>query len=359
MARVEMKMKMISSNPSVNEAGCFEDRAKAAMKFDQTKAGVKGLLDAGVEKIPSIFIHQPESRAGDTTTGTEQDLQILMIDLKGIHGGGRSETVEEVKEAAREWGFFQIVNHGVPFGVMKGLLEGVRRFHEQPSETKEEFYTREFTKRVTYYSTGTLHINQTAHWRDSLSVDFPDGNPDPEGLPPVCREAFVEYVSSMVKLRDVLSELFSEALGLGRGYLSEKECMEDLKLVCHYYPAYPEPDLTMGITKHSDPYFLTVLLQDSIGGLQILHHDRWVDVHPVEGAFVINLGDFMQLITNDKFKSVEHRVVARRVGPRLSAASLLFPSVKNKYKTYGPHEYFLKFASIGLDGTQGLPHFRL
>ena len=71
-------------------------------------------------------------------------------------------------------------------------------------------------------------------------------------------------------------------------------------MVCHYYPVCPEPERTMGLVPHSDPGVLTVLAQDGIGGLQVKQNDedgtsRWVDVKPVPGALVINVGDLLQV----------------------------------------------------------------
>lgn len=105
----------------------------------------------------------------------------------------------------------------------------------------------------------------------------------------------LEYSKQVMKLGSVLFELLSEALGLNPNHLNDMGCNEGLVVVCHYYPSCPEPELTLGATKHTDNDFITVLLQDHIGGLQVLHENRWVDVAPVPGALVINIGDLLQV----------------------------------------------------------------
>lgn len=73
------------------------------------------------------------------------------------------------------------------------------------------------------------------------------------------------------------------------------ECAKGLTLVGHYYPPCPEPHLTLGASKHSDPSFLTIVLQDQIDGLQVLDQNQWVDVPPLPGALVVNIGDLLQV----------------------------------------------------------------
>ncbi|TYH04021.1 hypothetical protein ES288_A09G266300v1 [Gossypium darwinii] len=128
-----------------------------------------------------------------------------------------------------------------------------------------------------------------------------------------------------------------------------------------------QSDVVKGVRKHADAGILTVLLQNHIGGLQVLHDDQWFDVHPIRGGLVINVGDLLQVLSNEKFKSVKHRAISNHVGPRISVpcffsghASLLdkpFGPIKDlqseanppRYKEFLLNEYFAKFFSSSLD----------
>ncbi|TKY53705.1 1-aminocyclopropane-1-carboxylate oxidase-like 1 [Spatholobus suberectus] len=234
----------------------------------------------------------------------------------------RKRVVERVKEASETWGFFQIVHHGIPVSTLKEMMDGVLRFHEQDSEIRKEFYTRDL-RPFFYNSNYNLYTTAATTWKDSFFCNLVPNAPKPEDLPAVCRDILLEYSNQVLKLGTLLFELLSEALGLDPTYLTNIGCTEGLFAFSHYYPACPEPELTMGTQKHADVDFITVLLQDHIGGLQVLHQDMWIDLPPVPGTLVVNVGDFLQLISNDKFKSAQHRVLANPIGPRVSIACFL------------------------------------
>ncbi|KAJ6867500.1 hypothetical protein NC652_038647 [Populus alba x Populus x berolinensis] len=290
-------MEVMASNAASSfdpEDGSSYDTANEVKAFDETKAGVKGLADSGVIKIPRFFVHPPEKTQQPPSKSSNISLQVPIIDFEGFESSRRMEVVNEIRKASENWGFFQVVNHGIPENVMDEMLAGVKRFHEQPQEVKMEFYSRDADQRVKFFTGVLLLTQEPAIWRDTVAFDFKDGKLDPQLFPGIVREEVSEYFRHVTKIGKALSELLSEALGLRSNFLSSIECMETESLVGHYYPACPQPDLTLGTTTHSDPSFLTILLQDNMGGLQVRHQNQWLDVPPLHGALLVNIGDLMQ-----------------------------------------------------------------
>ncbi|XP_038877361.1 1-aminocyclopropane-1-carboxylate oxidase homolog 1-like [Benincasa hispida] len=367
----------VDLTPAANDDEHF-DRAAELKLFDDTKAGVKGLVDSGITQIPRIFYRPPD--ASESPAPGDIELSIPVIDLEGIDidSSKRRDVVYKVREASEKWGFFQLVNHGVPVSVLDEMKNGTLRFYEQDTELKKQFYTRHNTKSIVYNSNFDLFTAPAANWRDTFLCFMAPNLPNPQDLPEICRDILFEYSKEMKKLGIMLFELLSEALGLNTNYLSDIECDRGLAVLCHYYPACPQPELTLGTTEHADNDFLTVLLQDDqIGVLQVLHQKKWVDVPPIPGALVVNIGDLLQLISNDRFKSVEHRVLSNREGPRVSIASFFGIGVYPTSQVYGPikellselnpakysettlKDFYFYHNNRGLNGTSALQHYRL
>ncbi|CAL5037028.1 unnamed protein product [Urochloa decumbens] len=326
------------------------DRRRELQAFDDTKAGVRGLLDAGVTSIPAIFHHPPDSlpqhQEAAAATPIAAAPAVPVIDLQGAP---REEVVGLVRAAAETAGFFQVVNHGVPADAMAAMIAAVRRFNEQPAEAKRPYYTRDTAaSKARFYSNLDLFQSPAACWRDTVFCDMAPEPPLPEELPEPLRGVMFEYTDAVRKLAVWVFELLSESLGLAGDHLSKLGCGESLKVAGNYYPPCPEPHLTLGNTRHTDPTFLTVLLQDGVGGLQVfLDHagaGGWVDVPPVPGALIINAGDLLQLVSNGRFRSVEHRVLANKSSTgeaRVSVAAFVDVGRDRSVRRYGPIEELL------------------
>lgn len=155
-------------------------------EFDRSKAGVKGLVDAGIGRVPRIFLRPPEDVAADCQD-PEVHFEIPVVDLGGVDGPGRLETVSRVRSAAREVGFFQVVNNGIEREVLEGMLDGGRAFHEMGAEEKAAYYSREMAGKVKYVSNFDLYESKYANWRDTLFCVMTPEALDPMELPPVCR----------------------------------------------------------------------------------------------------------------------------------------------------------------------------
>jgi len=121
----------------------------------------------------------------------------------------------------------------------------------------------------------------------------------PEGW----RAVTEEYSEKLMGLACKLLEVLSEAMGLEKEALTNACVDMDQKVVVNYYPKCPQPDLTLGLKRHTDPGTITLLLQDQVGGLQATRDNgkTWITVQPVEGAFVVNLGDHGHVSTNHSF----------------------------------------------------------
>ncbi|XP_020964951.1 1-aminocyclopropane-1-carboxylate oxidase homolog 1 isoform X3 [Arachis ipaensis] len=273
-----------------------DDRMSELKAFDDTKGGVKALVDGGVTKIPTMFYHPLDKFPN--SSNTEHSL-IPVIDLEGVAKDPitRQQVISRIREASETWGFFQVVNHGIPGSVLEEMKEGIKRFFEQDVEVKKEVYSRDNTKPFFYNSNFDLYTSSALNWRDSFGCQIVPLIGKPQDLPEVCRDILLEYGNNVMKLGITLFELLSESLNLHSNYLRDMKlgCTDQISCAGHYYPPCPEPELTMGTTKHSDGAFLTVLLQDHIGGLQILHNDKWIDVHPVPETLVVNIGDLLQV----------------------------------------------------------------
>ena len=138
--------------------------------FDESKIGVKGLVDSGISTIPPFFVFPPELRS-DLRSRPGSESQIPTIDLSDVDSPElRSSVVAQLRSAASTVGFFQIINHGIPTEILDRTISSVREFHEQPTEIKARLYQRMANTGVNFISNVDLYTSQAASWRDTLQV---------------------------------------------------------------------------------------------------------------------------------------------------------------------------------------------
>ena len=144
------------------------DRTKDVKQFDDTKTGVKGLVDSGITTIPRFFIQPPDILSDlrpNSTTPTDLEL-IPTIDLSGVdHSDQRQTIVENIGRASRELGLFQIINHGIEVEALERVIRAIKGFHEQPVDVKARLYRRDMNSSIAFYSNIDLFHSKAAAWK--------------------------------------------------------------------------------------------------------------------------------------------------------------------------------------------------
>ncbi|KAI5418635.1 naringenin,2-oxoglutarate 3-dioxygenase [Lathyrus oleraceus] len=259
--------------------------------------------------------------------------EIPIISLAGIDDvdGRRAEICNKIVEACENWGIFQVIDHGVDSNLISEMTRFAKGFFDLPAEEKLRF-DMSGGKKGGFIVSSHLQGEAVKDWRELVTYfsypikqrDYSRWPDKPEGWKAVTEQ----YSEKLMSLACKLLEVLSEAMGLEKEALT-KACVDmDQKVVVNYYPKCPEPDLTLGLKRHTDPGTITLLLQDQVGGLQATkdNGNTWITVQPVEGAFVVNLGDHGHYLSNGRFKNADHQAVVNSNYSRLSIATFQNPA---------------------------------
>ncbi|XP_020231548.1 protein DOWNY MILDEW RESISTANCE 6 [Cajanus cajan] len=277
--------------------------------------------------VPEDYIFPPELRPGNHKIPFSN---IPVIDLdEAQNGDHRTNTIKKIIKASEEFGFFQVINHGISVNQMNEVRSVLKELFEMPAEEKQKLYSDDPLKACRMYTSTINYATENVHrWRDNfLHPCHPLEQWQhlwPQN-PTRYRECVGACSIEVKKLASRILSLISEGLGLKNGYF-ENDLTESMLLNVNHYPPCPEPSLTLGITKHSDPNLITILLQDHVCGLQIFKDGKWTTVEPIPNAFVVNIGCQLQVISNGKLQSAAHRAVTNSSDARTSAAFLVGPS---------------------------------
>ncbi|KAG6632259.1 hypothetical protein I3843_13G128700 [Carya illinoinensis] len=328
--------------------------------------GVTGLAEIGLQIVPDQYIQPLEERLDPSKVETDESIPII-----DVSNWDDPEVAESICDAASKWGFFQIINHGVPLEVLEALKNAARTFFELPVEERKKYLKENSPSKVVCLSTSfNPQAEKVLEWKDYLTLLWVSENEASAFWPPACKDQAIEYMKKAELVIRRLLEVLLKRLNVKEiDKAKEYMLMGELRLSLNYYPRCPNPDLTAGVGCHSDISAITVLLQDETGGLYVrgTKEDSWIHVPPVEGALVINIGDVLQILSNDKYKSIEHRAFANRNKNRVSIPIFVNPGSdaivgplqevlesgqKPIYKQVVFLDYFKHFFSKGHDGKK-------
>ncbi|XP_061339833.1 1-aminocyclopropane-1-carboxylate oxidase-like [Gastrolobium bilobum] len=247
-----------------------------------------------------------------------------VVDMGKLNAEEKPATMEIIKDACENWGFFELVNHGISLELMDSVERLTKGHYKKCMEQRFKEMVANKGLDSVQSETNDLDWESTfflRHLPVSIS-DIPDLDED-------YRKAMMEFARELEKLAELLLELLCENLGLEKEYMKvvfygSKGPNFGTKV--SNYPPCSKPELIKGLRAHTDAGGIILLFQDDkIGGLQLLKDGQWIDVPPMRHSIVINLGDQLEVITNGKYKSVLHRVIAQTDGNRMSIASFYNP----------------------------------
>ncbi|OIW04139.1 hypothetical protein TanjilG_00699 [Lupinus angustifolius] len=252
-------------------------------------------------------------------------MEFPLINFEKLNGEERKDTMDQIKDACENWGFFELINHGIPYDLMDTLEKLTKEHYRKCMEHR--FKELVATKGLDAVQTEVKDMD----WESTYHVrHLPESNiSELLDLTHQHREVMKEFALKLEKLAEDLLDLLCENLGLEKGYLKKafygsKGPTFGTKVA--NYPPCPNPELVKGLRAHTDAGGIILLFQDDkVSGLQLLKDGQWIDVPPMRHSIVVNLGDQLEVITNGKYKSVEHRVIAQTDRTRMSIASFYNP----------------------------------
>jgi gibberellin 2-oxidase len=327
--------------------------------------------------VPGRFHLPPELRPPAMAAAP---VSLPVIDLSG----SRDEVRGAVLRAGKEFGFFQVINHGVPQALLDRLLDEQVRVFRRPFQRKVGEPLLDFSPESYRWGTPTATSLEQLSWSEAYHIPMTPlsaaEHDDQLAAAADENENQIRYVIEEVSM--AMSQLAKQLASILIRELQgddDEMVMSCTRGTCflrlNRYPPCRGSG-AFGLCAHTDSDFLTILRPlDTVGGLQLLKDGRWLTVKPNPGALVVNIGDLLQAWSNDVYRSVEHRVVAHAARERFSVAFFLCPSydtvirphrrpegnqIDSLYRSFTFGEYRSQIREdVRLTGRKiGLPRFR-
>ncbi|KAI7743650.1 hypothetical protein M8C21_023675 [Ambrosia artemisiifolia] len=338
---------------------------------------VQELKKARKTNIPNRFVRDRAERPMLETTPSPLSSSIPVIDFKKLMTGNKEEfhfEILKLSASCEEWGFFQVINHDIEVDLLENIEKVAMEFFMLPVEEKQKYPMAPGTVQG-YGQAFVFSEDQKLDWCNMFALGLvPHSIRNPKlwpTNPPMFSQTVETYSREIRKLCENLLRFIALSLKLNENVFEEMFGVSVQAIRMNYYPACPRPDLVLGLSPHSDGSALTVLQQGkgNTVGLQILKNNEWVPVQPVENALVVNIGDTIEVLTNGRYKSSEHRAVTHKEKDRLSIVTFYAPSYEveigpmkelvdesnpSKYRRYNHGEYSRHYVTNKLQGKKTL-----
>ncbi|GBU09169.1 2-oxobutyrate oxidase [Gammaproteobacteria bacterium] len=299
-----------------------------------------------------------------------------IIDLSELDNNESSaHFYENLRITAREIGFFYLRGHGIDLAKIRAIEKQTRAFFELPQAQKDAIDMKNSPHFRGYTAIKTEITRKKLDYREQIDIgaELPvfATNPTspawhklqgpnlwPESLPEF-KPLILDWQASLRELSIRLLRAFMHALGQPANaldHLIDGTPAHLLKLI--HYPSSDNSEDTQGVGAHKDNGILTLLLQDTVGGLQVETSAGWIDVAPVADAFIINIGETLELATNGYLRANVHRVITPKHGQdRYSIAYFLSPDLTSTIPLLPLDKELAKLA-LGPESDPDNPLFR-
>ncbi|KAI3831891.1 hypothetical protein MKX03_022263 [Papaver bracteatum] len=298
---------------------------------------VQELAKQSIAEVPDRYIRIDQDMLADVSTTSAINQAVPVINLNSLLSPESIVGDLELKRlhsACKEWGFFQVVNHGVDSLLVEKVKSEIGGFFNLPMDEKKKFWQEEGD--LEGFGQAFVHSeDQKLDWGDMFfMVTLPRHTRKPRlfpKLPLPLRETMESYSMELSKLGMTLLEYMGKALKIEARVM--EELFEDGRqtMRINYYPPCPLPEHVISLAPHSDGSGLTILLQlNEVDGLQIRKENMWVPIKPLPNAFVVNIGDLLEIMSNGIYRSVEHRATVNSTKERLSVVTSHNPKMKSE-----------------------------
>ncbi|KAL6906398.1 hypothetical protein ACP4OV_003999 [Aristida adscensionis] len=374
------------------------NRTTGSLPVPNVQALAESCIRSG-EPIPERYI-RVEVGTEDVISGNDSTSAIPVIDLSKLCNPQPSqEERAKLGSACRQWGIFQLINHGVPEEVIRDLKKDIAEFFALPFEAKKA-YSMPPNRLEGYGQAFVVSEEQNLDWADMFAlivrpIESRDMSFWPAHPTSFKRNSIDKYSTETARLARRLFELMAEDMGVEPESLLGVFRGQPQGLRMNYYPACRQAGRVLGLSPHTDAAGLTLQLQvNDVPGLQVRRDDGgWLAVDVPDGALLVIVGDILEVTDTDdllahncmaldgcdpengKYRCVVHRAVVHPSRERISAAVFHRPCQEAvlgplpelvedaggeaRYRSIAYVDYIKRYFSAKLDGRSHIESLRI